>query len=76
MPRVVKEPESLQPQQTEAISKLLEQVLTSDGTTIHDTVPPQPQLTRTAHTAHARVDSHLHALHLLALAGAHACAVR
>jgi len=38
MPRVVKEPESLQPQQTEAISKLLEQVLTSDGTTIHDTV--------------------------------------
>ena len=40
MVRVAKELEPLQPQQTDAISKLLEQVLSADGTTIHDTVRP------------------------------------
>ena len=43
MVRVAKELEPLQPQQTDAISKLLEQVLSADGTTIHDTVRPSHQ---------------------------------
>ena len=43
MVRVAKELEPLQPQQTDAISKLLEQVLSADGTTIHNTVRPSHQ---------------------------------
>ena len=38
MVRIAKELAPLQPQQTESISKLLEQVLSADGATIHDTV--------------------------------------
>ena len=37
MVRIAKELAPLQPQQTESISKLLEQVLSADGATIHDT---------------------------------------
>ena len=75
MPRLVKEPESLQPQQTEAISKLLDQVLSADGTTIHDTVPlPHATAAEWADTRHTQ--TLIVTRHHLALAGAHARAGR
>ena len=54
---VAKELESLQPQQIEAISKLLEQVLSADDATIHDTVC---QHSGSRH-AHITPRTHMHA---------------